>query len=388
MPTDKKQMPMMPQKIITDDEIITPGYEGEILTVSQVSDELYRLWLRWVTTQNKKYTRETYEFERNIGREIPMAARELVAGTWQMGQLRKFYTKRPRREINTPPYIDRLAQAWIVEKYLKPFVTPRIYDGNMACQKGKGTHKARKLMKQLLVDAYMQYGYKFCFFQYDMQGYFDNLSHNHIRALFASLPSHGRRLVYNNLQAFHNTPKTSYAAAADPRHWYGIPKGTLPSQWTGIYYLNGLAEELLAMDECLGGVQYMDDGIFLFRSKKSAREAKLFTESYLVNHQMGIRLHPRKSAYAPITRGFNFLGWHYEIKPSGKILMHIKQEKKKEIKNRLEHLQKAYACGEITIEEVNQVMCQTLHYLEEGDTYFLRKYLCNRYTFQRDDLGQ
>jgi hypothetical protein len=104
-------------------------------------------------------------------------------------------------------------------------------------------------------------------------------------------------------------------------------------------------------------------------------------EQYLADNHMGIRLHPLKTCYAPISRGFNFCGWHYQIKLSGKILVHIKQDRKKLMKGELLWLQRQYAERKKSIVEVNDIFRGMMKYLEWGDTFHLRKYLANRYIF-------
>ena len=46
-----------------------------------------------------------------------------------------------------------------------------------------------------------------------------------------------------------------------------------------------------------------------------------------------IKLHPRKTYYAPISRGFTFCGWHYSLEHGGKIHVRIKNTKKKEMEH-------------------------------------------------------
>lgn len=382
MPVNPDQAYLRQVKAEYEKSPIAPAYEGEILDSDVIYEELFWIWRNRVKT--KHYTFEAYEFERNAGVYLSDSAKRLASCEWSPSKTHDFWIHNPDRLIHAHSYVDRIVEAWITEKYIKSYVAPKVLEENMACQKGKGTDKLITLVKQKLTELYREYGYDFYFFQYDIEGYYDNLSHDMIKQQFSGLNETGRCLINNVIDSYHSDNEESYAFCTDPLHWYGIPKGTLPSQWVGMLYLNELDHLLLRAPNCLGGARYVDDSISFYKTKEDCRNAQRMAERYLAENQMGIRLHPRKTNYAPMNRGFNLCGWHYEIKPSGKILMHIKQSKKKEMKSDLRHLQKQYARGEISIVEVNDAFRGRMNHLEKGDTYHLRKYLCRQFPFQRD----
>lgn len=350
-----------------------------VLDKDVIYDELFEIWAKRIKT--KHYTIEAFEFERNAGAEMLKQARKLADLTWEPSGFRKFRIHQPEREINAPLYPDRISEAWITEKYIKEYVSPKVLYTNMACQSGKGMKAAMHLLKNALADCFRKWGFDFYFFQYDMQGYYNNLSHDKIKEQYSGLPASGYKLLCNIVDSWEC--KDEYAALEDPFHKYGVPKGNLPSQWIGVLYLNELDHLINEMEECQFFVRYMDDAIMLFHTKRDCRKAYRFIEDYLSQNHMGIRMHPQKSNYAPITRGFNFCGWHYEMKESGKILMHIRQSKKKQMIGKLKYISGRYERGEIAWIEACDVLRGMCNYLKWGDTYHLRKYLCNRFHFQR-----
>lgn len=306
--------------------------------------------------------------------------------TWHNSGYNRFKIFRPERIINAPFYEDRIGQTWIVEKYIKPYVQPQVLPNNMACQENKGTHETMKRIVAALTECFQAYCYDFWFIQYDMQGFYDNLNHEKVKELFSGLSANGYKLLCNIVDGWQC--EDAYALIENPDGIYGVPKGCLPSQWIGILYLNELDHLMVAQVGCLFLIRYMDDAIIFFRTKAECINAKRFIEDYLAENQMGIRLHPNKTNYAPINRGFNFCGWHYEIKPSGKILIHLKQEKKREMEADLKFLQEEYRRGRISWIEAKNKMQGCCKYLEWGDTYHLRKYICNRFSFQRGTESQ
>ena len=342
--------------------------------------ELFELWTNRVKT--KKYTKEAFEFERNIGAEMLKQAESLASLTWKPDGYNEFKIYHPQRIINAPYYADRIAEAWITEEYLKPFVIPRVIANNMACQSGKGSKKAMESIKKHLAEIYFQNGYDFWIFQFDMQGYYDNLNHSVIKKQLHGIDENGFKLLCNIIDAWDGSPEISYAKQSNPDGRYGIPKGNLPSQLFGVLYLNEIDHMISEMSECLYYCRYMDDGIAIFRTKSECKKVYIDIKRYLTENDMGIRMHPKKTNYFPISTGFNFCGWHYAVKPDGKILVHIKQSKKKEMKKKIKHASVEYEKGRMPICQVNNLMSGCMNYLSWGDTYHLRKYICKQYTFR------
>lgn len=392
--SNKKRMPVLPgdYRDYDMDPDLFKEYEDFILTVPSgtVSSEIRMNWLiiyeelceiQTRRVKTKKYTKESYDFERNAGEYLEKIAKSLASCRFRPRKFNKFTIHRPERTINAPVYPDRIAEAWIVEKFIKPFVLPKVTENNMACQTGKGSRETMRRIKTALAQAYRKYGYDFWFFLYDMKGYYDNLSHLIISKLFQDLPKEGYRLNENIIDSFQCKADESYAKLADPYGHYGIPKGNLPSQWYGIMYLNELDHIFEEMDGCMFSIRYMDDGLCLFRTKEECIMAYSMTKDYLLQTKRGLILHPKKTVYAPIKRGFGFCGWHYDIKPSGKILTHILQDRKKEMEKKLLRMQEKYRNGKISIKEALDVENGILNYLKWGDTYHLRGYISKRYFF-------
>lgn len=349
-------------------------------TKEQIYLELFEIWTNRVKT--KKYTQEAFEFERNAGEEMLKLAETLADLTWKPQGYSQFKIHRPTRIINAPLYADRIAESWITENYLIPYVNPKVIKNNMACQKDKGSKKTMQSVKKALAEQFSKNRYDFWVLQYDMQGYYDNLSHDVIKKQISDIDKDAYKLFVNIIDAWSGTEETSYAKKNDKNGKYGIPKGNLPSQQFGILYLNELDHLITDNPDCLYYCRYMDDGIAFFKTKEQCKRTYIEIKKYLIKNRMGIQMHPRKTNYFPITTGFNFCGWHYSIKPSGKILVHIKQSKKKEMKKKIEHTTRQYQNGKISIVEANDVMRGCINYLSWGDTYHLRKYICKRYIFR------
>ena len=64
-----------------------------------------------------------------------------------------------------------------------------------------------------------------------------------------------------------------------------------------------------------------------------------------------------KTEIFPIKNGVDYLGWHIYLTERGKVIRKVKQQTKYKYKRKLKYFQRAYANGNVELEEVNQV-CQ------------------------------
>ena len=351
----------------------------ERLTTDNVYEMLYVCYCDRI--KHKRYTRDAYEFENDLGRELIRRAEEVAKLVWRPEGYKVFKVYHPTREINAPLYGDRIVEQWLTEKYIIPFWKDKLLPYNLACQEGKGHHKAIEVVKAAIERCYEKHGTDFWFFQSDMQGYYDNISHAYVKEINKGMNPYGYFLLCNIVDSWEETE--CYAKQKDPNGKYGVPKGNLPSQWIGITILNEFDHLISEQKDCLEYVRYMDDFIAFFSTKESCINCKEFSIDYLEKKKIGVRLHPSKTVYAPISQGFNFCGWHMKPRKDGSVETKVRQDRKNLKKKQLKAKQKAYSEGRATWDEVSQSMQSTFAHYKHGDTKNLRKYMCNRYRFQR-----
>lgn len=352
----------------------------ERLTTDKVYEMLYECWVQRL--KEKRYSFEAYVFEKDAGNELMLRAEQVAKLEWQPEGYKSFQVYHPTRTINAPFYGDRIVEQWLTEKYLIPFWKDKLLPNNLACQKEKGPHLALEIVKKLLEDCYIKYGLDYWIFQTDMEKYYENLSHEDIMHLHEGINPYGYFLLRNIVDSWEE--ENCYAKLLDLCRAYGIPKGNLPSQWFGITMLNELDHLLTDFPNCEGEVRYMDDLLCVFPTKKDCILCKEFAENYLKDKRIGVRLHPTKTRYAPAKCGFNFCGWHLRPREDGSVEVKLRRDRKTLKKKELKSKQKAYREGKITWEQVSNSMQSTFAHYKHGDTKNLRKYISNRYRFQRD----
>ena len=110
----------------------------------------------------------------------------------------------------------------------------------------------------------------------------------------------------------------------------------------------------------------MDDFIILHHNKKYLHRLKEEVEEFL-NNKLKLHLN-KKTCIRPISIGIEFVG--FRIWPTHR---RLKKKTALKTKRRLKYLQKAYARGETTFEEVNSSVQSYLGILKHCDSYYLRQ---------------
>ena len=332
--------------------------------------------------QTKHLTWEAFSFERVDAQQLSITAQQIVNKTWKVRGYYPFQVFHPNRIINAPMYIDRIVEQWFIEKYVQSVYVPKFHPNNLACQPGKGPFLSMDQIKAALVECYSLYGTDFYFYQYDIQKYFDNLRHEKAKELMSEIDPEIFWLYENVVDSFYNVD--CYAVKEFPNEKFGMPKGNLPSQWTGIIYLSDADWHFANNPKCLFSTRYMDDGVSLYRKKEDCSEQHRFFENYLKQQKMGIRLHPVKTVYAPISRGFTFCGWRYTIDRDGTLHVRIKQDKKKELEIRLRRVKEAVDAGKMSLFKANQIRDGMFEYLSHGtESNHLIRYMKHMYPFPK-----
>ena len=358
----------------------TDSYRSWKLSYDEIYEDLYMTWRNRL--KQKHYTLEAFKFERNLGKHIDILTKKILARTWKPSGYFDFTVYHPQRIISAPFYQDRIVEEWLTERFVKPYLEPKLHPTSVACRVDKGPPIAKAIVLDTLSDLYKKYGMNFYVLQYDIKGYYDNVNHERIREQFSGMEALGRILFMNIVDDWKQSD--GYAALKNPQGSYGVPKGNLPSQWIGLSYLNELVWMISDRGDVLGQVRYMDDGLVFFASKKSCKDLKIKIEKYFIDKDMGVVLHPKKTRYFPVSKGFTFCGWRYDLFTDGHVRMHEKSERKDITKKRLKEAAEDFYLGKLSEKDVEAKLNGIKAYLKNGDTKAFLRYLEHRYIFTRD----
>lgn len=234
--------------------------------------------------------------------------RQLKEGTWKNGKPKPILITYPkRREGLSIPFKDRVYQRSINDNALYPQMSRHFTYANCACQKGKGTDFARKLVKKYLWNHYCKYGTEGYIIQVDIHGYYLNMRHKDVEKCFAD----GADL--DTCQMSVAVLNEQYAGET------GYNPGSQMVQIAGIALLNKLDHYVKEKLHVRYYIRYMDD-FWILTHKKSDADY-IFREVERSLYKYGLQLNKKKSHVQPLKKGFMFLGFNYRITETGKVIM-------------------------------------------------------------------
>ena len=366
-----------------------------------IYEELYLCY--FVRKKDKKPTVESFDFERNAGVYINMLVERIRNYSFRIEKFNRFKIRHPDRIINAPDEVDRLGEFWICVKYIKPYLMgrlrtrddliqtpdnlfPRLFVNNMACQDGKGSSETMRRLSFALSQAHILYGNEFYVLQYDMKKFYDNIEHNVAKKLFSELPRCAYKTVCNIIDSYHCTRDNDdcYAIRENPNGEYGVPKGTLISQWVGVMLLDPLDKFITERLGAFFGIRYMDDGVYFFRTKYEARDSLMAINKYIESHKLGIKFNEEKTSYYKASRGINFCGWFYKVMPDHTVIKRLITDKKKEQYGNFKTIQHMYKYEYISLEQAFAKIRGIFCHLNKGDTFRLRLYYQKRFSLSHD----
>ena len=91
-----------------------------------------------------------------------------------------------------------------------------------------------------------------------------------------------------------------------------------------------------------------------------------------------------KTQIFPMRSGFDYLGWHFYLTDTGKVIKKLRTQNKKRLKRRMKGLQKGYAEGRLELEEIKRSIVSTNGHLIHGHTYKLRTKIYSEAMFVRN----
>ena len=76
-----------------------------------------------------------------------------------------------------------------------------------------------------------------------------------------------------------------------------------------------------------------------------------------------------KTQVFPLSQGVDYLGWHFYLTDTGKVIRKLRRSNKKRFKGRLKAFAKKYAKGEIKLDEIKASLASYNGHLGHGHTW-------------------
>jgi RNA-directed DNA polymerase len=316
---------------------------------------------------------EVIRFEMNLGYELTVLSKQLMDYTYRLGKYYQFEVHDPKkRVIHALRYRDRIVQHALCDEVLAPVLGKSLIYDNSACRTGKGTDFSRDRLT-LFFQRYYQKNDRLTqkkgyLLKFDIRKYFDSMSHVVLKQQMSEKFSQEREilgLLYMIIQSFETTPGR------------GVPMGNQTSQWFGLYYLNGLDHFIKEELRIKYYTRYMDDGIMIHQSKEYLQECLEKMKEY-IRQNLQIEFN-EKTQIVPISQGVDYLGFHFYMTDTGKVIRRLRTSSKKRLKKKLRNYKRAYRTDKITLDAITRSLASYRGHLAHGHTYALKKNLLDQF---------
>lgn len=282
----------------------------------------------------------------------------LKNGTWKNGKPRPIQIRYPKkRDGLSIPFKDRIYQRSINDNSLYPQMTGRFIFPNAACQKGKGTDFTRTLIKKYMWNYFCNYGSEGGVIQIDIHGYYANMRHDKVaKCLEESVDRDTYEMSMDVLNS-------QYAGEI------GYNPGSQMVQIAGISLLNKLDHFIKEQLHVKYYIRYMDDLWILWHDLEELQAWFEIIKEKL--SELGFELNARKSHVTKLSKGFLFLGFHYRMTPTGKIIMTLNSDNIRHERKKLRRMVNKSKRGEISPSKVDECYMCWKNNAEKGNSYKL-----------------
>ena len=344
-------------------------------------ENLYAAYLE--ARKCKRYRHEVLRFSANLEEELLAIQRELQSKTYEIGDYHKFIISEPKKRlIMALRFKDRVVQ-WAIYRQLNPiFDSQFIYD-SYACRIGKGTHAALDRLQYWLRKA-DRTGREWYCLKMDITKYFYRVDHaTLLRILERKIKDRDllwllEKIVNCDREAFGLPLDADIAQGAEVERLTecGMPIGNLTSQMFANLYLNEADQYVKHELKERFYMRYMDDMLILGDDKKHLQEIKDKVERFL-NAELKLKLNG-KTSIRPIRCGIEFVGfrvWSTHRK--------LRKTSAKKLKRGLKWIQRQYAEGNVTLDQIRPNLMSYLGVMKHFDSYRLRKKISETFVLQR-----
>jgi len=321
--------------------------------------------------RGKRDKTEVIHFEMNLAENLCVLQRELENKTYRPRGYKHFMIYEPKaRLIFAPDYADRVVQHCLCDNIIRPILEPRLIYDNAACRIGKGTHFSMDRLSGFMREFYKKYGTEGYFLKCDIKRYFYSINHDVLKQRLSKVFD---AEVYHLLCLIIDSYEVTEGV--------GLPLGNQASQWFALYYLDPVDRLIKEKLRVKHYVRYMDDFVLLHQDKEYLR-GYLAEIRKVCGDDLKIELNSKTQIF-PVKNGVTYLGWHFYLTESGKVIRKLRTSNKGRLKRRLKLLQKEYKQGFIEIENIKRSFASLNGHLIHGHTYRLRNKLCHKTTFSR-----
>lgn len=315
-----------------------------------MTEEYLTQWLTetmYATRRNKRYGRDSIDFERQWVSELRRMAHTLATRSFRVERNYAFLTSVPKwREIFATEFQGRMADHLLCDS-LSPYIERELHPRTFNNRVGKGSQAAINQAIEDICEVANGYRTEARIIKWDLKGFFPSANLNIMCGMFCDLidryaneiaESTGQDemsefLKWLAMVTIHCRPQTHCELRTPWRLWsehispekslfgkdagVGAPIGRMTSQTGMGLYLNDEVRWL--NDECgIRSTLFMDDCVMVVPERLHSYALSLFPELRQRLAAKGVRMNEKKFYDQPYQHGLEFLGSH--IRPWSIIL--------------------------------------------------------------------
>lgn len=240
--------------------------------------------------KGKSYHNSLLKYERNLAVNLSNLLKKIQNGTYQPRPFREFKIYDPKTRVIQAPHLeDRIVQHAIINVIREP-IHSRFIHQTFACIKGRGTHKANKVLQKYI----QQIKGKGFYLKLDISKYFYSIDHTILMKKLNRIIKCTKTLEFIKIFITQGGGTV------------GIPIGSVLSQTFANLMLNDVDHYIKRELKRSWMVRYMDDIIILSRCKETLKSDLQKIVCHL--DKIKLKINP-KTSINRIENGIDFVGY-------------------------------------------------------------------------------
>ncbi len=264
-----------------------------------------------------------------------------------------------KRDIVSTRFKDRVFQRSLCDNYLYKTMTKGFIYDNCACQINKGVDFAMNRLDTHLHRFFRKHKLNGYILKCDISNYFGSTSHNVAKAAVRNRVDDdwAYEMVCQIIDSFNQ--------GADPEVGMGL--GSQVTQLIQLAVLDDLDHMIKEKLQIKQYIRYMDDFILIHEDKDYLQYC--LGEIHKRLKDIGLKLSEKKTQLFPIKQGIKFLGFHFYLTETGKVIRKISRDNISNERRKLKKLFQRVKDGIMTYEDVECCFTSWQAHLARGNTY-------------------
>ena len=306
-------------------------------------ENIYEAYLE--ARKGKRFRNEVLRFTHDCENYLKLIQKELIDGTYQVGNYREFYVYEPKKRlIMALPFRDRVVQ-WAIYRVIEPILDRKFIHDSYACRTGKGAQRAVSRVKHWVKQANKES--KAYYLKMDVAKYYYRINHDKLLEILGKYIKCKKTLallevLIKNSNINFGVPLGDHSFKEEKVAGIGVPIGNLTSQLFANLYLNEMDHFLKRKLKAQKYARYMDDMVIISNDKAYLHEVVKASHEFL--RGFGLELN-NKTTIRPVSCGLSFVGyriWPNDIRMTKTFVVKMKRN----LKHRAHLLKKGYLSEE------------------------------------------